>query len=153
MRRLIPFVVLALVASVAIAQEQGTARSDEEVSHGVLAQMLLDVIATKEPPRLAPEPALEKAKDLGILPDDWEAPSTLTQEEMANVLRQLCPASSYHPADPKAGLSKVFAAALIRRTLPCIRHTLAGELGHGSTDAHLGGNLAAAPVPVSPSGF
>ncbi len=153
MRRLILFVVLALVASMALAQDEATATSVPEISHGVLAQLLLDAIATKEPPHLAPEAALERAKEVGILPDDWKTGDTLTQAEMASVLRGLCPDVTYQPGDPDAGLSEVFAAALIRRVLSCIRHTLAARLGHGSTSIQLGGNVAAAPVPVSPSGF
>lgn len=154
MKRYVLIVVVVAMASGAFGQVKvKTEPASEQITHGVLAQMLLEVIATKEPPQLDPPVALEKGKQIGLLPQEWSADGVLTQAEMADVLRGLCPSSSYQPSDPEGGVSRAFAAVLLRRNLPCIRHTLAGTLAHGSTDMQIGGNVGSAPGPVSPSGF
>lgn len=154
MKRAILFVVVVALAAGASAQVTvKTEPAEEQISHGVLAQMLLEVIATKEPPQLDPPVALARAQSIGLVPKSWTADTMLTQAEFADVLRGLCPSCTYQPADPDGGVTQPFAAVWIRRTLPCIRHTLAGTLTHGLTENGLGGNLPVAPVPVSPSGF
>lgn len=141
-------VLLAAVSGPLFAGGPGEDRA--EISHGQFAQMLLEVLATKESPDLTPDVALERAKQLGLLPEEWAAADTLTQSELASVLQSLCPSSNYQPGNPAAGVSAKFAAALIRRTVPCFRQYLGQRIASGDTDTKIGGNIDAA---LSPSDF
>lgn len=152
MKRLALVLAVLLVASGAMAQVKiSSEQAQEQVSHGQLAQLLLKVIATKEPPQLEPAVALAKAKQLDLVPTEWTVAGMLTQAQMADILHRLCPEARYQPSDPDAGLSQAFVEALLRRHLPCIESYLGNILGHGSSES--GMMDEGVDRSVSPSGF
>ncbi len=147
MKRIALVLVVFLVATSGLAQVRvSTQPPKDEVSHGGFAQLLLKALATKNPPDLGPAVALEKAKQLDLLPTHWTSSDMLTQAEMADVLHRLCPEARYQPSDPQAGLSQAFTETLLRRHLPCIESYRGTVLGHGMTDEE-------EQHPVSPSNF
>ncbi len=120
MRQVVIVVCVMLLAAVVAAQAPAPAapdvKSDENLSQGQFAQLMLRAIATKaqaEASQLPPEKALARVKELELVPAEWTAERQLTQRDLADVLVQL--GIDYQPADPTAPVSRAFVEALLRR--------------------------------------
>ena len=128
MRQLVSLVGVMLLAAVTAAQSQApapvapaptpavTGEASEDITQGQFAQLVLRAIATKqhaEAPDLTPEQALERIKELQLVPAGWHADWLLTQRDLAAVLVAL--GIDYVPMEPTAPVSRAFAEAILRR--------------------------------------
>ncbi len=121
MRQLMCVVGIVLLACVAAAQAPAPTpavpgEANEDITQGQFAQLLLRAIATKTDetaPQLSPEKALNRARELELVPAGWHAEWLLTQQDLADVLKLL--GIEFQPAEPTAPVSRAFAEALLRR--------------------------------------
>ncbi len=149
MRRLVG-VSLAVALAIAIfAPAVSASEEDTAISYGDFAVLLLKAALGYTDTIPDPVTALEKVKQLGLVPSAWQADGQLTHGELADVMLQF--GVLYLPVDRDAPASAPYVEALLRRELTKLRDYLAYRMGHGFSVNHvldLGIDRA-----VSPSDF
>jgi hypothetical protein len=127
--------VLAFVAVLLPAVANAAADEENAMSHGDFAVLLLKAALGYTDTIPDPETALEKVKQLGLVPPEWVASDGLTHGELAEVLQRF--GVVYVPTDRDDPASTPYVEALIRRELSKLRDYLANRLGHGFSVNHV----------------
>lgn len=137
MRRFAVVGVSVLAVAAVLFPVVATAATDEEnaMSHGDFAVLLLKAALGYTDTIPDPETALDKVKQLGLVPPEWVASEGLTHGELAEVLQRF--GVVYVPTDRDDPASTPYVEALIRRELSKLRDYLANRLGHGFSVNHV----------------
>lgn len=150
MRRLTVASLIVCIGCLLVpAQAMAASEEDNAISYGDFSVLLLKAALGYTDTIPDPETALDKVKQLGLVPSTWEVDGRLTHGELADVLLQF--GVIYLPTDRDAPASEPYVAALLRRELTKLRDYLAYRMGHGFSVNHvldLGIDRA-----VSPSDF
>jgi hypothetical protein len=151
MRRLIIISGLVLFVAVGVSaqDEVEIARSENTITQGEFAQLVLDIALGYEEATPDPVTALEKLQGWGIAPTTWDANTPLTHGELAGALWQV--GIEYLPGKPDAEVSVAFVEALLWREVGKLRDYTAKRLGHGLSANHV--LDAGVDRAVSPSDF
>jgi hypothetical protein len=148
-------VVCAGVAMPMYAQETKTPEtltSQESISHGEFAQIVLQALQTYNGSIPDPLLALDQVKRYGVVPVDWVAGDVLTRGELAEIAGRM--GVDYFPVDLDAPVSRDFAVTIVRRGLARLMDYMARRMGHGFSSNHiLDEGVDRAVRPVSPSDF
>jgi hypothetical protein len=127
--------ILAVAALLLPAIGNPASADENAMSHGDFAVLLLKAALGYTDTIPDPETALEKVKQLGLVPEEWDVSGGLTHGELAEVLQRF--GVVYVPTDRDDPASTPYVEALIRRELSKLRDYFANRLGHGFSVNHV----------------
>lgn len=130
MRKAVLSVMLIIgvaAASTALAGAPAVTAQPAAMNHGEFAQMLLQTLATRQAPELAPAIALQRAQNLGLMPVEWRAEDAMTQRELGQVLESAQVANTAET--PEGTLSRPVVQKLLNGEADQLRQRASKNLG------------------------
>jgi len=87
--------------------------SDQGLTHGEFAQLLLQTMAKRGEPKLSPARALAKVKEMKLVPSTWTPSAVMTQGDLAEMATII--GAVYVPAAENVSVTRNEAATMVQR--------------------------------------